>query len=135
MTRALRRHSIDDDASVDMTPMLDIVFIMLIFFIVTATFLDEKGIDFTQQPQGHAGLTPNSAVIVYIDKTGTPSLNGIVTEPSAVANRVSTLMADGNIKSVIIQANSQANMATVVTIKDDLALRRIPSVLKIDPEI
>jgi len=36
-----RRKAGGDDAEVDMTPMLDIVFIMLIFFIVTATFLDD----------------------------------------------------------------------------------------------
>jgi len=45
-----RRNRRSDEAEVDMTPMLDIVFIMLIFFIVTATFLDEKGLDFTQAP-------------------------------------------------------------------------------------
>jgi len=45
-----RRNKTSDEAEVDMTPMLDIVFIMLIFFIVTATFLDERGIDLTQPP-------------------------------------------------------------------------------------
>jgi len=39
-----RRNKTSDEAEVDMTPMLDIVFIMLIFFIVTATFLDERGL-------------------------------------------------------------------------------------------
>ena len=45
-----RRKSGGEEAEVDMTPMLDIVFIMLIFFIVTATFLDERGVDLTQPP-------------------------------------------------------------------------------------
>ena len=45
--RRNRRKQGDDDAEVDMTPMLDIVFIMLIFFIVTAVFLDETAIDLT----------------------------------------------------------------------------------------
>ena len=43
-----RRHARqEDDTAIDMTPMLDIVFIMLIFFIVTATFVKESGIDVT----------------------------------------------------------------------------------------
>ena len=46
-----RRNAQADEAEVDMTPMLDIVFIMLIFFIVTATFLDERGVDLTQPPR------------------------------------------------------------------------------------
>ena len=42
----MRKHSkTQDEAAIDMTPMLDIVFIMLIFFIVTASFLKEAGID------------------------------------------------------------------------------------------
>ena len=54
-----------------MTPMLDIVFIMLIFFIVTATFLDEKGVDLTQPPPPPDDInTPpsnNPAITVYVD--------------------------------------------------------------------
>ena len=45
-----RRHAKpEDDTAIDMTPMLDIVFIMLIFFIVTATFVKESGIDVTRR--------------------------------------------------------------------------------------
>ena len=44
-----RRHTRqEEDTAIDMTPMLDIVFIMLIFFIVTATFVKESGIDVTR---------------------------------------------------------------------------------------
>ena len=39
-----RRHREDEDTNIDMTPMLDIVFIMLIFFIVTTSFIKEEGI-------------------------------------------------------------------------------------------
>jgi len=47
MSRRLNRLSHEDQGEVNMTPMLDIVFILLIFFIVTAVFLDERGLDFT----------------------------------------------------------------------------------------
>ena len=46
MARKIRKGA--DEAEVDMTPMLDIVFIMLIFFIVTATFVNERGLDVTR---------------------------------------------------------------------------------------
>jgi biopolymer transport protein ExbD len=49
MRRKVKRGS--DNADVDMTPMLDIVFILLIFFIVTATFLQEQGIDMRPRPR------------------------------------------------------------------------------------
>jgi len=52
--RTYRRH-MADEADVNMTPMLDIVFIMLIFFIVTATFLDESGLNLEVPPDGPKG--------------------------------------------------------------------------------
>ena len=48
MARRRLRFNRNCEADVDMTPMLDIVFILLIFFIVTAVFLDEEGLDFTK---------------------------------------------------------------------------------------
>ena len=50
MRRNNQAATAEDEAQIDLTPMLDVVFIMLIFFIVTATFLSEKGIDLTQPP-------------------------------------------------------------------------------------
>ena len=46
-----RRGGAEDDSEVNMTPMLDVVFIMLIFFIVTATFVKEVGLDVAQPPE------------------------------------------------------------------------------------
>ena len=70
--RRNRRNSQPDEADVDMTPMLDIVFIMLIFFIVTATFLDEDGIDLTQPPPPPDTTPPKDntpAITVYVNET------------------------------------------------------------------
>ena len=65
MSRRLNRISQSDQDGVDMTPMLDIVFILLIFFIVTAVFLDEKGVDFTQA-SGDVPAGPTTAVISIV---------------------------------------------------------------------
>jgi len=69
--RRSRRTQRSDDGDVDMTPMLDIVFIMLIFFIVTATFLDEEGINLTQPPPPpDSDNTPppeNPAITIYVN--------------------------------------------------------------------
>ena len=56
--RKRKRVADADEAEIDLTPMLDVVFIMLIFFIVTATFLDEYGIDLTQPPPPPDDDTP-----------------------------------------------------------------------------
>ena len=61
MARRRLRFNRNSEADVDMTPMLDIVFILLIFFIVTAVFLDEEGLDFTKTE----GLEPLTPCLLY----------------------------------------------------------------------
>jgi len=63
------RHKGADQADIDMTPMLDIVFILLIFFIVTATFLSEKAIDLQQPPPSPTPPQVSSvpAITIYVD--------------------------------------------------------------------
>ncbi|MES0875427.1 ExbD/TolR family protein, partial [Sinimarinibacterium thermocellulolyticum] len=52
----------EDDGSIDLTPMLDVVFIMLIFFIVTASFIKEAGIDVTR-PEAETAVKQDRANI------------------------------------------------------------------------
>ena len=58
-----RRARLDEESEINITPLLDIVFIMLIFFIVTATFVKESGIDVTR-PVSYTHLTlPTSHLV------------------------------------------------------------------------
>ena len=51
--------------------MLDIAFIMLIFFIVTAVFIDERGLDLTQAPDSPVPPTESKAISVFVYENGT----------------------------------------------------------------
>ena len=55
-SRIARRRAESDESDIDLTPMLDVVFIMLIFFIVTASFVKEVGIQVTR-PQSQQSLS------------------------------------------------------------------------------
>jgi hypothetical protein len=57
----------NDESSVDITPMLDVVFIMLIFFIVTATFIKEAGIDVDKPEAATAVVQEKASILVAID--------------------------------------------------------------------
>ena len=59
-----------DEANVDITPMLDVVFIMLIFFIVTATFVKESGIDVTKPDAATAVVEEKANILIAIDARG-----------------------------------------------------------------
>lgn len=128
-----RRNRRSDEAEVDMTPMLDIVFIMLIFFIVTATFLDEQGLDFAQAPpQPLTPAPPTPAISIYVDAKDAVSVENERAELSSVASRVERLMAEKPNAVISLRADAQASLDSVVYIKDQMALAGRETVMKID---
>jgi len=129
-----RRAKPNDEADVDMTPMLDIVFIMLIFFIVTATFLDERGIDLTQPPPPPDDIDPpksKPAITVYVDGQNTCSVDSNQTECDRVSLSVERLLADKPGASVILRVNEAARHGVLVTLKDEFDSRGLGSKVEI----
>jgi len=131
-TRTRRNHR-SNEAEVDMTPMLDIVFIMLIFFIVTATFLDEKGLDFTQAPPApQTPAPPVQAISIYVDAKDAVSIDNEQAELLSVISRVERLMAEKPNAVISLRADAQASLNSVIYIKDQMTLAGREVVMKID---
>ena len=129
-----RRKTQGDEAEVNMTPMLDIVFIMLIFFIVTATFLDEKGVDLTQPPpppDSDVPSKPTPAITVYVDGRDQRAVDGARTTCDRVALRVERLLADKPGASVILRLDESARHELLVGIKDELDTKGLASKIEI----
>ena len=129
-----RRKTQGDEAEVNMTPMLDIVFIMLIFFIVTATFLDEKGVDLTQPPPPPDNDVPSKstpAITVYVDGRDQCAVDGARTTCDRVALRVERLLADKPGASVILRLDEGARHELLVGIKDELDTKGLASKIEI----
>ena len=129
-----RRKTQGDEAEVNMTPMLDIVFIMLIFFIVTATFLDEKGVDLTQPPPPPDSDVPSKstpAITVYVDGRDQCAVDGSRTTCDRVALRVERLLADKPGASVILRLDQAARHELLVGIKDELDTKGLASKIEV----
>jgi len=110
-----------EDTGVDMTPMLDIVFIMLIFFIVTATFLDETGLDFTQPSQNSGKCADCPPPIqVFVDAGNNVSVDGTGIDISTVQYAVESRLATTPKANVVLTAHYRADLDPVVQIKDDM---------------
>ena len=122
-----------DDADVDMTPMLDIVFIMLIFFIVTATFLDEQGIDLTQPPPPPNPLDNDSksAISVYVDSKNRCSVDGRGSDCDRVTLTVESLLADKPGASIILKVHELADNRYLVGLKDGFDEKGLTSKIEI----
>ena len=119
-----RRHKTSsDEAEVDMTPMLDIVFIMLIFFIVTATFVNERGLDVTRpdsdEPQPNQ---QNVTILISIAESGTVSMDGREVDFRAVRANVERLIAENPDSSVVVQADPRSESKLLVGVMDQARL-------------
>ena len=124
-----------DDAGVDMTSMLDIVFIMLIFFIVTAVFIDETGLDFTQAPPGPIPPEPTKTISIYVYANGSARINGAMTDMGAVPARIETLRASLPTAPVSVRAEYAVPLDDIVFIKDSMQKAKIPVNIKMDDPV
>ena len=123
--RATRRGN--DQADVNMTPMLDIVFILLIFFIVTATFLQEQGIDMRPPPPSD---TPpeesNPVILIQVDNENRVFVNQDPTSALRVLAAVSRIRAEQPNSAVLIEVSDEAEHGTIVSILDEMRANSIP---------
>ena len=114
-----RTHRIEE-AKVDLTPMLDIVFILLIFFIVTSTFLQEDAIGMEPPPPACAGCdTPETrAIVIYIEASNILRVGNVLTDISAMRSEIERRRAESPDVAVIIQADPLAHTGTVIKVRD-----------------
>lgn len=110
-----------DDAAVDMTPMLDIVFIMLIFFIVSSTFLHETGISMTEHRKNENPEPENKsakAIILRICSNQQIFIDQRVIDVRSVRANVERKLAEDSRSVVIIEAEKEASTGVLVMVMD-----------------
>ena len=135
--RRRTRHD-EDQAEVNMTPMLDIVFILLIFFIVTATFLSEEGLDMRPPPDcGDAcpPPPPNSVVIlVQVDEEDNVFVNQVRSDVDRVLSAVNRYRAESPGSAVLVTVHDEASHGVIVQIWDEMQANSVPVSLSRDSE-
>ncbi len=125
MRRRANRSSSEQNADIDMTPMLDIVFIMLIFFIVTTSFVKESGID-VNRPSAKTGVTKAQGnIIVGIKANGDVWIDKRLVDFRAVRANVSRLHMENPLGSVIIAADKDTKTQALVQVIDQIRLAGI----------
>ncbi len=108
----------EEEATIDMTPMLDVVFIMLIFFIVTASFVKEAGIDVNRPEAATAVKKDRANILVAISDTGEIWINKRRVDARAVQANIERLHAENPQGTVVIQADKQATTETLIKVMD-----------------
>lgn len=109
-----------EESEVDLTPMLDIVFILLIFFIVTATFIKENAIDLTPPPPAPPDqpVDPKPTILVRISEDSLVSVNGRLSDVGSVRANLERLLAENPDTAVLVQAHPRAKNRLVIMVVD-----------------
>ncbi|MDA0706186.1 MAG: biopolymer transporter ExbD [Proteobacteria bacterium] len=120
----MRKHNFNlggeaEENEIDLTPMLDVVFIMLIFFIVTASFIKEAGIDVNRPDAPITETPPEEAnILVVVDANDDIFIDRRHIDPRAVRANIERLHAENPASSVVIQPNKKSSNKMLITIMD-----------------
>ncbi|MEX0706422.1 MAG: biopolymer transporter ExbD [Woeseia sp.] len=108
----------DEENEINLTPMLDVVFIMLIFFIVTASFIKEAGIDVNRPDAPTAERVEDANILIAISANDEIWIDRRLVDPRAVRANIERLHAENPKGSVVIQADKKSTNETLVTVMD-----------------
>lgn len=133
MSRRKKGRSSDEASEIDLTPMLDVVFIMLIFFIVTASFVKEIGIDVNIPEKNDAPPPPDAPqnILVRISADNQIWMDNRRVDEVAVRSNIERMRAELPKAAVIISADVKANTGAYVLVADAAREAGAPSVVLI----
>ena len=98
----------EEEAEINMTPMLDIVFIMLIFFIVTAAFVKEAGVQVNRPEAIHSFQKPRTSILIAVTETDQVWINRRRVEIKALRMIIEKLHSENPRGTIVIQADQRA---------------------------
>ena len=108
----------EEENEINLTPMLDVVFIMLIFFIVTASFIKEAGIDVNRPDAPTAESQDDAAILIAISANDEIWIDRRETDPNAVRGMIERLHAENPKGSIVIQADEESTNEVLVIVME-----------------
>ena len=117
MKQGLSKRKDDEEAGeIDLTPMLDVVFILLIFFIVTSVFVTEAGIDVSKPEASTVEDTSGDMILIALGPQGDIWIDGDQIDPRFIRARFELRLADAPNSAVIIQGDESASNEQIMLI-------------------
>lgn len=124
--RRIRRES--EEAQIDLTPMLDVVFIMLIFFIVTTSFVKETGIDINRPSASTAEKKSKGNILIAIKSNGEIWIDQRHIDVRAVRANIQRMKAKFPQSAVIIQSDTESKTGVLVKVMDQIRLAGVQNI-------
>ena len=116
--RKFAKEQVDEGAEIDLTPMLDVVFIMLIFFIVVASFIKEAGIEVNRPDNNQSDPSDAQSILVRIESDDQIWMENRRVDARAVRANIQRLLASDPEQAVTIKVEKGAKANTVVDVAD-----------------
>lgn len=123
-----RRRTQEEDSGIDLTPMLDVVFIMLIFFIVTTSFVKESGLDVNRPSASTAKKKERASILVAISQNGEIWIQKRRIDIRSVRANIERLHAESPEGTVVIQADKASETGVLVQVMDQIRLAGVESI-------
>lgn len=111
-------HQEEESEEINLTPMLDVVFIMLIFFIVTATFIKEAGIQVERPDTFTADTQDDAAILIAISANDEIWIDRKEREPQTIRGIIERLHAENPKGSIVIQADEDSTNERLVMVME-----------------
>jgi biopolymer transport protein ExbD len=118
--RRLRRK--DVSAEVDISPLIDMVFILLIFFMVSTTFVKDMKVDIERPGAASAQRASTKAIRVHIDRSGAIFFDGVPVKPWMVQSRVRDQLKAGSPRPILIVTDRQVKADKLIEVVDQCRL-------------
>lgn len=118
----------EDENSLDMTPMLDVVFILLIFFIVTTSFIKASGIEVDSPIAASTNRQETGTIIIGISDSHDIWIDGRIVSINAVRPNVERMHAENPEGTIIVQPDVAASSGTLVAVLDQLRLAGVSNI-------
>ena len=116
--RIRRARSFSEDGEPDMTPLIDCVFLLLIFFMVTTVFLQTKGLEVDMPADSQAEEEKKKDINVAIDQYGKIQIGGQDVMREALKDKLKQAVEEANNDNIIIQADGECAQKDVVYVVD-----------------
>lgn len=113
-----RREKSATETAVDLTPMIDMTFILLIFFMVSTTFVKDMKIDLSRPSAQSQAVASTKSVRLYIDRQGETYLDGEPIRPWVIQSRVRDLLRGMTTKSVLVVTDAEVPAQKLVDVVD-----------------
>ena len=111
-----------------MTPMLDIVFIMLIFFIVTAAFVKEAGVQVNRPEATNTFMKPRTSILIAVTESDQVWINRRRVEIKALRTTIEKLHSENPRGTIVIQADVRAKAGLTLEVMDAIKQAGIPEI-------